>query len=432
MRIGKKEALIYAYLEFLLIFGMLSRYIERSRIWNFLAGCFLIIIFISFRSVLKRILVKREIFFLVLIDVILFCLNVVSADGSKYLLRNLWESVFPVLMGVSLLLLVTRFHDITDNFLKFSFWQLNIWWIINLWVLSKQITGSGFMMKSWWIASNRYYADLCSGMFGYNGTHELAFFSCFMLIFNLFYSERLDLKKSRNLIRIYTIVTEAYMLFCSIFNDNKAMFFMIPYLCILYGLFALYWSKSRLSRKTLRVMKYIILACIGGVLLFSIPGVKEFFYSQVLDKLERLLHFRSTKVSGTNERLAIVQHALRNGWGWMFGKGMGYIRWISQDIMEFPHYGLSSIGAFVYQCGIWFYVVRCLLYTCIYVRLCYDDGSRKNGKAVFAVMALFSVLLFSLYSAVFTSAVSSYWILMMFIVFGGLRRYKTGSANSGR
>lgn len=279
---------------------------------------------------------------------------------------------------------------------------LNIVHVFNLYVLSRQIQGTGFMIKASWLAQNSYYKDQCSGIFGFNSTHACGLFSIFMLLLNLTYLSECKGRTKRLLFGAYTLLTEAVMIYCAAFSDNMALYVLTPFFVVLY---------FYLTRKELGVFSFIrahikaivisILICAAALyMLLSMPAVRE-FADKVYLRLYRVIFFNEIGVQGSNERLAILADALSMPFGWKLGYGIGEEPWRGQYILGYHHFGISSIGSTVYLCGIWTFIILTafVVYMSVYP-LARESRFGAYMRKAFFVTAL-SLIMMTVYTTIY-------------------------------
>ncbi len=402
---------------FFIIIGLIGKYIEHFRTWTALIWTLAILFFLTYTTAMQRVLRRSKLDIIILILNILCILNCAISSRHSYLLANIYEVATPIIVSLTIFVMYKDNKFNFDKYLRKLFGIINLFWLLNLYILSKQITGSGFMMKSWWIQSNEYYQDLCSGLFGFNGTHELAFFSSFVMIYNLYIAFTNKNKFKKIVICIFIILTEIMMCFYSIFNDNKVVFILIPFFSLSFYYFYNIWT----NKNIIGFIKVIMALFIGSIILMNIPPLSDFFNKQVIGKLIGILDYNNNAAYGGNERLAIANYALSNGFGWILGIGIGNIGWVSTEVQEFAHYGLSSIGSFIYQGGLIYYLMHCIFYFIIFVELVFPRYGFTYKNISVCLFAIFSILFFSTYSTFFTSVVSVFWVLLTFLILGLLK-----------
>lgn len=417
IRISRADLVPVMILMFVTLNGLFSQYIEYTKMWNYASILLIVLTFISNKKWAGSILKNKGLMISFLISIILIMIGIFTAESSAFLSVNLLKILYPVIVYLLLLYVVDR--EVTTFFFEKAFKFFNLMWLINLFVLWRQILGTGFMIKSKWLSLNSYYEDQCCGLFGNSGTHELSMFSIFMLVYNLYYCEYvLEGKDKKRGIIIYTIITEGLMLYFSIYNENTALYVLLPGVAMLYYFLKTEWISHNISQKMIKYGKYIVFVLLLAGVLLVIPVTREYIRNVFFSKLNKVLVFEALTTNGSNERLAIPSYALSHLWGWLFGKGFGAWKLQLGGYMGFRHFGLSSVGSFITLGGIWFYLAYCSFYACMLKRMC---ANRKQRGRIWIVCMLVVVFL-TFYTVFFSSVVSSLWIAMSFMVYGEMHK----------
>lgn len=394
-------------LNYILLMATLANYVENISVWYALFLVFFGIAILLNKKLAYGILKSAR--SLPFLAVLLFLSFLVSRD-NKYTFDNLMRLMVPLLVVISLVAMahfdLQKFkNDICEKTIL-----LNFWWVINLVVLGIQLTGVPFMIKQSWLNKPHMYEDLCCGLFGFNRTHELAFFSCMILICNLSYAKR---KNHQFRIRwyAYTAITEILMLVFSIYNDNSALFILMPTVLFLYIILQNIKSGKRISNKIIQMLKYILFVCILLAVVYSIPSVREFIDGHLTKRINVLINFKTQDSYASNERIADIAFAFLNSSTWFVGKGIGTEQIGEHVAHGFLHFGISSIGITLYLCGIWFFCI----YISILSRSCVSLlCSTKEKKWLLTIIALGILLFFAFYSPIFISVASLVWIMLIF------------------
>lgn len=411
MKIRKKQLTEAIYIYFLLFMGLFRGYIEINVIWN--GGIILLTLLLFFMSKKIQKAFRRDVraIILILLLSIFTFLNVIETGDTSYLVYNLIQIIRPILILYTVYIISMEEKNIIFEVLQNSFVLLNCMWVLNLIILGFQVAGTGFMIKASWLESNNYYADNCTGLFGGSATHIVALFTIFITIYNLeICKTKFSVVWKRKLIYMYTLLTLLLMIFYSTLNDNTAMFVLLPVFLVVYYIHRLKVINENLNYKTLKIVKYLIFLAVIIIILPFIPGVEDFFNNIVLDKISGILNTQNTNQFGSVERLAIAEYALENGFGWKFGKGIGTWNLMGDNYSGFVHFGLSSVGSFIYLLGIWGYLIICFIYT--------HFLSNMNTKAdkTYYILTFILVILISSFTMFFTSTHALIWIVFTFII----------------
>ena len=411
------------YLEFMLLLGLFFGYFEVTAFWN--AGIILLTAWLVLSSEQIRQIIRRNAMIALLLAVLagFIVLNVIETGKTTYLSYNLIQIVRPIIILVSIYYISKEKKEVIYDFLYSKFAFLNFMWVVNLIVLGLQVAGTGFMMKASWIAANSFYEDNCTGLFGGSATHVVMLFTVFITIYNWEIGiNHIEIEWKKKVFNCYILGTLALMLLFSTLNDNTAMFIFVPVFLIWYYLHKLRTTDADLFKKILGVLKYIILAIAVVVALQFIPGVSDFVNNTVLYRLDGVVNFRETNQLGSLERLAIAADALDRGFGWRFGQGIG-----AWNIMGglggyagFAHFGLSSIGAFIYFMGIWGYLIIVVLYSYIFSHM-----NNHEEKPSF-VLTFIVINLLCAYTMFLTATHATVWSIFIFLVLNNVGMEKYG------
>lgn len=411
VKIEKKYLIETITLELLILYGMFSRYLEIT-VWmnKLLVALMFIVVILSLKN-RKNLMNSISMISVLFAIMVIIALNVVFQPQTTYLQVNLLKVFYPLCFAVFLFGINTYIREKVYNILTANFMLINLFWIVNLIVLGLQLTGSGFMIKAKWLAVNWYYLDQCCGLFGNSGTHELSFFTMFVIVYNLNYADNHLSKKAKKYLQLYTIASMCIMLYYSTQNDNTMLIALLPIMVFFYYYMYRHWIEKGFTGKLFNAIKTIVAIWIVWALASQLPFVSDV----VVSKIQRGLNITSSlNVSGGTERLAIFIYALQYESGWLFGRGLGYSELSASGAFGYKHFGLSSIGSFTALGGIWYYLMHCVAYCVSAVKNTYS----KNPPLFFILATLAIMIIFTIYSNVFTSGVSTIWIIFFFTVLG--------------
>lgn len=399
----------------LIIMGMFSKYLECEKICMYiLTLLFICLIFINitFRRTLQQ--NRVGLFFGTTILSGYILLNVLFTNETRYLESNLKYPlcILSVLLVISVLTLNKK--GILSDIFEKSFVLINTFGLINQIVLTVQVNIHGFMMKDSWLAINSYYEDLCDGLFGLNGTHEMTYFFCFLILYNFYYSKYIAKGRKRKImLGLYNLFLIIWMAFLSTQNDNISYAFILALMLGTYTLMSATWEGKKLP---IKIIKYTFLTICVLVIVFNIPGVNTFINEILLERFRLMfVGLNYSNALGGNERLGIVYYALEREFGWSFGIGLGSYKWVTnagESFMGFAHFGLNSLSAFVTLGGMAFYI----LYVCFYSWIIWKMDKQKNDYLFLGIVIL-QVVVASFYTIIFTSFVSSIWFCLSMSLF---------------
>lgn len=424
IKIKRKQSPEKLYLEFMLLLGLFFGYFEVTAFWN--AGIILLSAWLVLASKQFQNAIRKDLKVVLLISVLIvfIIVDILNTTKGTYLSYNLIQIVRPILILVSLYYVSSEKRSISIGFLYSRFFMLNFMWVVNLIVLGLQVAGTGFMIKASWMAVNSFYEDNCTGLFGGSSTHIVMLFTIFITLYNLEIGiEHIHTLWKRKLFIIYIFATLLLMLLFSTQNDNTAIFVFVPIFLVWYYLHKLKVMNVGLFKKIINILKYVILMVILLVVLNFIPGVSDFINTTVIDKINGMINFRDTNQLGSVERLAIVADALNRGVGWRFGKGIGawhIMGGVDGGYAGFAHFGLSSVGSFVYLIGIWGYLLIVLVYSCLLSKMS-SSGVRLSFIGTFVV-----VNLLCFYTMFLTATHAIMWSIFIFLILNSVGMEKHG------
>ena len=277
------------------------------------------------------------------------------------------------------------------------------------------------MIKASWMAANSFYADNCTGLFGGSSTHVVMLFTIFITIYNLeFGINRFRAEWKKKIFCVYVFGTLGLMLLFSTLNDNTAMFIFVPIFLIWYYLHKLRIVDATLFYKIFDVLKYVFLAILLLFVLQFIPGVSDFINTTVMNKIDGVINFENTNGLGSVERLAIASDALNRGFGWKLGQGLGAWNIMGGRYAGFLHFGLSSVGSFIYLMGIWGYLIITILYAY------FMSHMRSDGAKLSFIVTFTMVNLLCFYTMFLTATHAIVWSIFIFLMLNSVRMEKHG------
>lgn len=405
----------------MLLLGLFFGYFEVTAFWN--AGVILLTGWLLLASKrIQKVVQKNATAVLLLFCLVCFIvLNVIYMGTGTYLSYNLIQIVRPIVILCGIFYISQEKNHIVYNFLSGNFGLLNLMWVVNLFVLGLQVAGTGFMIKASWMAANSFYADNCTGLFGGSSTHVVMLFTIFITIYNLeFGINRFRAEWKKKIFCVYVFGTLGLMLLFSTLNDNTAMFIFVPIFLIWYYLHKLRIVDATLFYKIFDVLKYVFLAILLLFVLQFIPGVSDFINTTVMNKIDGVINFENTNGLGSVERLAIASDALNRGFGWKLGQGLGAWNIMGGRYAGFLHFGLSSVGSFIYLMGIWGYLIITILYAY------FMSHMRSDGAKLSFIVTFTMVNLLCFYTMFLTATHAIVWSIFIFLMLNSVRMEKHG------
>lgn len=407
--IDKKYWIEQVSLVFILFMGLFSNYIEYSSVWNILLFVnFFLLVFLS-KKFRMKLLDKGIIgWFLTLIVFIVININFTENFNSKYFVDNMLKLFKTYLVCLIIVVIVEENPQYFISKIFNNKKLFNFIWIINLVVLTIQTNGIPLFIKSKWLISNKYYEDNCTGLFGFSGTHILTFFAMFIFILNYLdnYKSVTNSKKHK----WFNVITVIWMLIIATKNDNVTIFILYVFFYLLIRIVESIYKNENVSKKIIRTFNLLIIIVVLLPMIYSIPTIKSFIDNVLIKKISSTVFFENSYINGSNERLAIAYKALEEKIGWKFGLGLGSSFWVSnQSFYEFEHFGLSSIGSFIYLGGIWFYLFITLMYIYMFFKVWHIEMKPTTS---YVVLLSFFMIFVSSYSTIYTFSLTMIWLTM--------------------
>ena len=415
--------------SFLILFIFLSGQIEHQFIWHIIIVISYGILFLFGAKNKKR---KKDIWIVILLccTIILFFLSSIVSANQDSLFFNIRSPLYS-LCSVGLLYSMTKIDsDFLLNHFLGNIWLYNAFLVLNIFVLYLQALGTGAFIKPSWLSQNPFYPDQCSGLFGFNATYVLGLYSIFVMILNLAYIKKFILKTS--VIYLITVLSQGAMVILSRYNDNIGYYILLAVFLLIY-VYLSTQSNQKLMIRTISYVKYMIIFLILLWIIFSIPEMKEYFNSTVINRIQRLFSIGKYKHAsgyGSNERTAIVKYAFTKPTTWNFGIGLGGSKLIESGGFGFAHFGISSMGSYLVVAGFWFYIVYAMLYARVYFGIV---GIYK-GKEVIVLkcVSLLIVVLLTLYTTIFNDARTAILVGFIFSLFRSIIKENRKSNNAKR
>lgn len=402
---------------YFIFMGLFCRFVEFYSLWKLISLMLIAMLFVSkkFSAEMKKF--HLNISFIAMIFIII--VSCLYSNTYTYIVGNVLYIIWPLLYLATICCLVGSNAQIVESFVDKLFVPLNVFFVFNILLALIQTTGYPLLIRSSWLEYNSFYEDLCCGMFGLNGTHEFTTFTLFMNIFILTYASKPE-RRNKKFIYLYLVLMDLLLLFLSTRNDNVAMFVLLPMFIGLFVLSRIHFHTKNVRKTIKRILKISIPLLLILLVVMNIPYVKHYLDKYVWIRINMLLNFRKDyfQIAGSNERLAIVFDALSSASGWLIGRGFGVADFGGGSYFGYGSFGLSSIGSFIMIGGIWFY----LLFTYQVTRelqylVCNKTKVDFLGRIIFLV-----VVVYSAYTILYTSFVSTFWFGMIFLELGVYKR----------
>ena len=400
-------------IAYFIFMGLFCRYIEVYSLWKLISLVLIGLLFLSrkFRFEIKKLHINLS--FLALLFVI--AASCIVSFESTYIFGNILYIIWPLLYIAAICGLAGSNGTLVENFIDRLFVPLNFFFVFNIVLALIQTSGYPLLIRGTWLAYNSFYEDLCCGVFGLNGTHEFTSYALFMNIFVLTYVGK---KKRKNHVLIYSylVLIDLLLLFLSTRNDNVAMFVLLPIFIGVFLLSRIHFKTEKVKKTVKKLFKLSIPIICLLIVVMNIPYIKHYLDKYVWIRIVMLLNFNKDyfQIAGSNERLAIVFDALSSASGWMFGKGFGTADFGGGSYFGYGSFGLSSIGSFIMIGGVWFY----LLFTYHMTKALQYLVSNKTKIDFFGMIIFGIVCIYTAYTILYTSYVSTFWFGMIFLELG--------------
>lgn len=281
---------------------------------------------------------------------------------------------------------------IEEHLLKYLCIFLNLYFIFNLPIIFKQMSGTYFLMRNY--TNNPMYKDHITGLIGSSGTHILTLFWISLVIINLYYC------KKNSVLLILTVIELIFMIFISTKNDNTVFIFLLP--LIIFQLYLYNILKFNIKR-----IIQVILICITSTITINClintnEDVKKFYNDRVLVKYEQIMkkqENRSSTQMKDEERIALLKYSLAQGNGYKTGMGIGSVTYGDKSMPA--HFGMSEISIKVYEGGIIYFSVLILLYGYYYYKIISNGFTKKTSKRITFYLVILNCLLLAMYTQIF-------------------------------
>ena len=369
------------------------------------------------------ILRKKHIFKLKITDLIvcymfvsIVCINIAGNGIQPLLVRNLYtQGIADFFVIAYILILVYENREGLGRFIRNDlFYIFNIYFLINIPILLKQIGNTFFLMRNF--EENPFYQDHITGLIGANGTHELTFYWIMLILINMY---RYSVKKEKALL-VVNVIYVIFMIIISSQNDNTAFFIIFPLIISQYFLKDIFNKKKLLCNIVKLAVFFIVFMTMGGILYYENKNVNEFVNSRVIEKLHQygIINDEAEKNeqdwSDDEERISLYKYAIKDGNGYGIGKGIGSIESYGDPSMP-DHFGMSEIssrtyeGGIVYLCG---YIVMFSYFLYRVFRI-----NENTPKILSLLIIIFDIVLFSIYTLIFRLPFFAFALVFITLIF---------------
>ncbi len=384
---------------------------------------FIITIFLMVLNVVKlknsKTFIKKNLrqLFWIIILILYILLNILFTNNNDYALSYIIDFTLIPFLCLNFICMprINENKKLEQRILNSLFWILNIYNIINFFIILKQISTPGFMVRNF--TNNSLYYDMIAGFIGANGIHKLTFLYLITLFLNYYYFD--DKNKRKKVIAkicfLFTLVTSLYV---SNFNDNRTYYFIL----VLYMLpLFIKYLKSNFFQKNINKKKmlkgFIFLALLISILNLSyhfIVPFKTFIDDTIISNVDRTFNnFSRTanKSAGGEERLELLKYALNEGNGYTFGKGIGIIPVTGTGLgMISEHFGLNDCNVRIYSGGIVFLLLIVVIYANKIQSMFYSKSK------IYYIFIILTLLVNSFYTQSFSYCDKTFLISLVYFL----------------
>ena len=236
------------------------------------------------KSVTTKVLLIGGVFlYLFTVTIINGCYDYVD-DNIRFLLR-------PALVLIYLSNLMHQKPQLLDKIIFKHCWVFNIYYFLN------------FLMMLYQIKLDVFY-DNITGFIGRYGTHRLTAFVCFLLLLNIQAAQEAKSKRKICLLA-YTGFLLVSTLWISSFNDNTAVYVMLPITVILY----LFCTNKISMTMLIKIALTVLVILIAFDQLMKVEEIRHFLEGRLFLKIDQMfLIFEKGKMQ--EERFVYITYAL--------------------------------------------------------------------------------------------------------------------------
>lgn len=394
----KKKDLLNWSIYLIIIFNILL--FRWLNVTSFSNNILLLLIVLSILENVKS--YSKSLIWIAFILIPVYMLINIRIVGGHYsiVFDNFRSILLPLLILLYFSNIIRQNPCLLKSMLKKSFGFFNFFIIINIPVILLQISGNYFfnnIVRS--VSTNSIDPDLASGLFGVNGTPQLALFAAFVIIYNFYYIfDNQFNKNKKNFLIGYTVIIAIIYTVISLYNDNKFFYVIILIYTVIYHFINL---KIKVKHEQRNIRFIVFMGRIIPFLFFIFIFIWIIYnFTQIGEDINQMIHDfqigieKTYLVQGSNERFGMISFILQDTMHRRLGYGIGYTQWTTPYTFGFVHYGQSDLGTFMCLGGIWFAII-----IFIYVIQCIKHCIRDNWiTLLLAVM----ILILSVYTQIFT------------------------------
>lgn len=391
-------------LLYVLLHVLVFNYLGWTRLTNKIAvGLFILRLTLFCSDKIKKSIIHLIPYFIIfafLIGANIFVVSSSNENSASNLLMLLYAFTF---IAIIIMIAIDN-SELIYYFLSHIFWPINIYHIINLFIMFQQVKDVTFMQATATF-NNTFHQDLISGFLGFCATPEVALFACFTIIYNFSYALKCKHPYS---VRIYTFFIIVANLLLATENDNKALFIILPYV-----LFWFYLDQTRKNTSKRFKIFFTLALIVAIVLLIRLPITDAIF--EQLGKINKIIFNTlgdTMQVNGSNERIGMIMYAFSDVKTLFLGHGVGTYGLYEPNVLGFYHFGQADLGTLLILCGFWITILIIMFYYKQLLTIITTDNNVVNNTKFFIIIYM---LILSIAYQVYTSSTKT--ILMVLIVF---------------
>lgn len=408
IRIKTKDVFDFILLILMMFYVLIAHWIWVGRgIQESLMILFAVIVLLQKHT--KHIYVKDYEEVVIITSFILLCLYTTIVNrNTYYLIPDLKSMAGTMVVILALINIYKNNQGFAESFLKWLFKWLNIYMIVNSFIIIGQYFIPYFLMNksALGLVSNDAYFDQITGFLGINGTTRWAIWSLLTIIlnFNKYYET-----KNKKLL-MYNIFFICLSLMLSLMNSSRGFYVSLPVTLVIYFLVI---KKVRINVR-LRYAVVMLLALLAVLALYKTNAtVRNILDDTIMEKIELYSTGNVERmIASGDDRAGAVAYGVEQGG--RFGKGIGSIPMHSSRDAEVKYLGLNSASSYIYMIGVVGYFFYAFIWSRLAVIMCFGKKKIYIFKTLIFI-AYFSVMSYLL--PVYSSIALMGGIYVMIMVF---------------
>lgn len=410
--------------KFILIYLIFETFLLR---WWSVKSYYIYISIILVFIILFR---KKQNFKINLLDIIIsafyiliVAINLISNGIKPLFIHNFYRYGIANLIVIVYILMLNyeNIEGLKRFILKDLFKILNIYFIINIPIIIKQLDGTYFLMRH--IENNPMYEDHITGLIGASGTHFLTFYWILLTLVNLYKQSQVKNK----LITVLTFMEFIFMIIVSSQNDNTAFFVFFPIIMVQYLIKDILNNRNKTTKVFKFILVFLFITITIGYIYETNYHVNKFVNNRVLLKLEQYGIIEGNNISKGNdeERIALFKVALEVGNGYGLGRGIGSVQTYGDPSLP-SHFGMSDISIKTYEGGLVYLLSLILIFTQYLSRI--FIVKKRLFKVVSFIIVGVNITIMAIYTGIFRQGFFSLSLGLIMVIFN--QHYNKYSSSS--